>query len=242
MDGDIMMRMVIPAVRVNDCKRGTYMKKIISFSIIVASLLASRVAKGQGTVYLSNLGDPSTGSATVGSDSWLAASIVTGFNSSGYELNSIQLAMTDATGNPSDFRVMLYTAAIGASVLPGSNLGNLEGSANPSTAGTYTYAPTADIFLSPNSIYFIMLTADTIVANGAYGWTESTSYPNSNDGWFGGGAILHSNDGLDNWHPLGTYCQYALAATAIPEPTSAFLLLLGSGVLFYVRRAFQRES
>jgi hypothetical protein len=70
------------------------------------------------TAYLSNLGQSSTGSLAVGSDSWLAASFGTGTNEGGYELNSIQLAMTDASGNPSGFTVMIYTNGESGAIAP----------------------------------------------------------------------------------------------------------------------------
>jgi hypothetical protein len=44
-----------------------------------------------------------SGSPSVASDSWLAAEFGTGTDASGYVLNSVQLGMTDASGNPSGF-------------------------------------------------------------------------------------------------------------------------------------------
>jgi hypothetical protein len=94
--------------------------------------------------------------------------------------------------------------------------------------------------LLPNAGYFAVLTAGTAVADGAYELNESASYATSSGNWTGG-RPLHSNDDGLIWGLMGaTSFQFALTATAIPEPSSAFLLLLGSGVLIYVRRIFHR--
>ena len=85
--------------------KGTYLKKIII--VFVIGLLVQQITRAQGTIYLSNLG-PGLGFGGVGSNSWQATSFTAGNNVDGYLLNSIQLAMTDASGNPSGFSVMIY--------------------------------------------------------------------------------------------------------------------------------------
>lgn len=222
------------------------MKKIIT--VFVFALLASQVARSQGTLtYLSNLEQPSAGSLAIGSDSWYAALFFTGGNVGGYSLNSIQLAMTDASGSPSGFATMIYAQNpnISTAILPGSSLGTLNGSANPSTTGIYAYTPASNLTLSPSTAYFIVLTAGTTIANGAYEWSRVgiDSY-NPSGGWGViqgvSSGVYDSNDG-SSWHSISAaYPQFAITATAIPEPPSAFLLLLGSGVLLYVRRIFHR--
>jgi hypothetical protein len=162
------------------------MKNLIIGSVIaLASILAPQILKAQGTTFLSNLGQPSDGSNAVGSDSWLAALFFTGTNSSGYMLGSLQLAITDASGNPSGFTAMLYSALIGGGTFPGSSLGTLDGSLNPTTAGIYTFTPASNLTLSAETPYFIVLTAGTAVANGAYGWgyANTSTYNPSGRCW-----------------------------------------------------------
>src|ERR1035438_9179425 len=91
-------------------QKGLYMRKTIISGIIasVFGLLAPHIAQAQGTLYVSSLGLTSSGSASVGSDSWLATDIRTGTNAGGYLLNSVQLALADASGTPSGFTAMLY--------------------------------------------------------------------------------------------------------------------------------------
>jgi hypothetical protein len=189
---------------------------------------------------MSNLAQTPTGSDLVGGDSWLAVDVRTGTNVSGYMLNSIQLAMTDATGSPSAFTVMLYASIINPPIgyVPGSSLDTLNSSLSPVTAGTYTYTAPSDLTLLPSTHYFIVLTAGTAIASGAYDWSTTSIGSNSSynliGGWLGGGHF-YSSDGL-NWNLRNAYPQFAINATAIPEPSSSFLLSLGSGSLIYARR------
>jgi len=212
------------------------------FIITVAmALLVSQTARTQGTAYLSNLGQSSSGSNPVGSNSWDAVLFQAGNNASGYTLDSIQLGMADASGNPSDFTVMLYSAIVLAGSFPGSSLGTLDGSLNPTTAGIYTYVPGSSLTLSPNTLYYLVLTAGTAVSNGAYQWDYASSpayNPSDNWGWGNG---LRSSNGT-SWSLLGAYPndypQFAIDATAIPEPGILGLLGLGGfGFLWHRRKA-----
>jgi hypothetical protein len=126
-------------------------ENIINLIIIfVVALLAPQIAQAQGTItYLSNLGQASTGSNSVGSDSWLATDFGTGNNVGGHTLNSIQLALTDATGDPDDFTVMLYAAGllISGRPIPATSLITLNGPLNPASGGIYTYTPASNFIL-----------------------------------------------------------------------------------------------
>jgi hypothetical protein len=213
--------------------KGVLMKKIII--MFVVGLLAPQIVQAQGTTYLSNLGQLSIGSHAVASDSWLAADFFTGNNADGYVLNSVQLGMTDASGNPNGFTIMIYANSNPDTILPGSSLGTLSGSTDPVTAGTYTYAPASNLTLSPNADYFIVLTAGTAVANGAYDWSRAnTDTYNPSGSWRGGpGIFFTSSNGL-NWNLSSPYAQYAINATPIPEPSICGLSVL-SGLLFIWR-------
>jgi hypothetical protein len=216
------------------------MRKITIMSVV--ALLVSQLIQAQGTItYLSNLGQTSTGSNPVGSDSWLAAGFQTGNNVGGYMLDSIQLGMTNASGNPSDFTVMLYKPAGGGPPIPGSRLITLNGSLDPETAGIYTYTPSSNFNLLPNYRYFIVVTAGTTVADGAYEWSYAgaNSY-NPSDGWSNQGGVWTSNDGsISSWNSIASFPQFAIEAIAVPEPSPSWMLLLGGGIFIYVRRAFR---
>jgi hypothetical protein len=217
------------------------MKKIITRSMILTStLLVAQITQAQETTYLSSLSPTSTGAVSVGSNSWLAAEFVTGNNVGGYILNSVQLGMTDAVGSPNGFTAMIFNnkPILGGTGVPGSNIDTLSGSLNPVTAGTYTYNPTADFILSSSTGYYIVLTAGTAVANGAYEWSESAYPPNASIYWGAGNGVFESNNGASGWSPtpyLGI-AQFAINATAVPEPSSEILLGFGSLIFLWHRR------
>ena len=222
------------------------MKKIILFALpaLALGMLSPQIIQAQGTTYLSNLEQSSTGSQPVGSDSWLAVAFVPGTNAGGYVINSIQLTMSNASGNPSGFQVMLYRAGGGGGE-PGALLGTLNGSLNPVTAGIYTYTPTATLTLPIRGIYDIVLTAGTAVADGAYQWSGVGMNPfQGRDDWntlgaAGGFLTSSSNGSLLSWihNPLGSpFPQFAIDATAVPEPGVLSLFVLGGFLLVRHRR------
>lgn len=218
--------------------RATIIGGIIVFA---GALLTPQIVQAQGTVYLSNLDQAPVGSLTVGYPPWQAAGFFTGSNSSGYLLNNVQLAMTNASVNATNFSIMVYRES-SASVAPGGSLGNLDGSTNPMTAGIYTYIPALGFTLLPNSYYFIVLGAgfNPPVGLGHYGWnyTDSNAY-NPSGGWSITGFWTSSNSGA-GWTPsaVGNFPQYALNATAVPEPGVLSLFGLGGlGFLWQRRKA-----
>lgn len=211
---------------------------------LAVALSALQITQAQGTAtYLSNLGQPSSTNFSVGSDGWFAAGFSTGTNAGGYLLDSVQLAMADALGNPSSFTVMVYSNVFPIiGFFPGSLLATLNGSLSPVTGGIYTYTPASSLTLSPRTPYFIVLTAGTAIADGTYEWSATgvNSY-NRSGGWFSLGYSRTLVRG-SRWLPVaGTYAQFAVNATAIPEPGVLTLFFLGGlgglGFLWHRRRA-----
>ncbi len=220
---------------VYSCLMKTIINCIIGFAV---ALLAPQIVQAQGTMtHLSNLNQASAGSLAVGSDSWLAEVFRTGTNSSGYTLDSIQLELKDATGNPSGFTAMLYSQnPFGAS--PGNSLGTLDGSLNPVTGGIFTYTHASNLTLLPNNYYFIVLTAGTPVANGAYDWSYvgANAY-NPSGAWLTFADVWTSSDG-SSWNTTGDYGQFAINAISIPEPGVLGLFGMGGlGFLWHHRKS-----
>jgi PEP-CTERM motif len=209
------------------------MKNIIIFFAV--ALLSPHLVQAQGITYLSNLGQPSAGSDAVGSDSWDAVLFQTGNNTAGYTLDSVQLALADATGNPGGFTAMIYSVVWTSGPFPGSSLGTLAGSLSPISAGIYSYAPTTSFTLPPNTPYFLVLTAETAVSNGAYEWDYANSPSYNPIGGWGWGDAESSVDGT-SWNPRGSYFQFAINATAVPEPGVLSLLGLGGLCFLWHRR------
>jgi hypothetical protein len=210
--------------------------------LVLIWFLAPSQARAQGSVtYLSNLAQPSNGSAAVGSNSWIAATFFTGGNSGGYLVNSVQLAMNDSSGTASGFTVMIYAEgpSLGG-IIPGSRVGTLAGSENPSTAGIYTYNGGSSITLAPSTPYFIVITSATTVATSSYEWSLSgTDSYNPTGGWgviSGVSSGVYSSINGTSWTSLSaTYPQFAINATAAPEPGVVGLFALGGLVIGWRR-------
>ncbi len=224
-------------------KEGVYMKKTILVLVWAVGMSLPRVAPAQGTLYLSNLGSTSDGSAAIGSDAWIAQVFYTGNNPDGYALNSIQLLMNQASGSPSGIAVSIYSIV---GVSPGSSLGSLSGY-DPAAGGVFDYTA-SDITLSPSTGYCIVLTGATSAAQGSYFWSFSGfTSPNTispSDPWELRNVYYSSTDGL-NWtghgHGEGLgYSQVAVYATPVPEPSVDWLILIGGGGICFYRRISKR--
>lgn len=225
------------------------MKKLIT---LVIGLLAWQMVQAQGTVYLSNLNGLLYGYSPIASNCWSAVWFNTGPNAGGYMLDSVQLALNDASGNPSGFKAMIYSMVTnlpyGPPGPPDSMLAILDGSENPSTNGIYTYTSLSSLVLSPSTDYYIVLTADTPISSpiffdnspagasqtGCYSWKFTSFGFDSSGGWSSASPLIVSTNGL-SWRglPFGTP-QFAVTATPIPEPD--IFGLLGLGGLFFIRR------
>jgi hypothetical protein len=118
-----------------------------------------------------------------------------------------------------------------------SSVGTLNGSLTPVSSGIYTYTPSSSLTLKGNSPYFIVVTAGTALADGAYGWSLAGAPPyNPVSGWVEVGGIFTSSNGSSWPLPTDGYFQFAINATAVPEPSTLSLLALGGLFLVWHRR------
>lgn len=85
----------------------------------------------------------------------------------------------------------------------------------------------------------MVLTAATVVANGAFNWGLSAYPPSGSGGWGGADAMLRSADGITGWReplPYNGDPQLAIYATAVPEPGVLSLAIMGGLLLLRHRR------
>jgi hypothetical protein len=212
-------------------RNGGLMKLLLAVACGMGLLLPESAQTQGTTVYVSNLGQPSSGTFSVGSDSWLAWAFLTGADPGGYTLDAVQFAMANATGNPSGFRAMLYSEVSAKDPVPGTDLGTLSGSADPAAAGVFSYVPPSSLALAPNGLYFIVVTGGTPVGDGAFEWSVAGGAYQTGDGWVGtgifGGSEYESADG-STWTFPGEVLmpQLAISASVVPEPGTIVLTSL----------------
>lgn len=190
-------------------------------------------AHAQGTIYLSGLNQPTSGSLAVGNDAWAATWFQTGSAPGGYVLNSIHLSLDQASGNPSGFRVMIWDFPSAQPVV------TLAGP-DPSGGGEFAYAATG-VTLAPLKTYWFVVTAATPVVVGAYGWNYSPADPVGVERWLGGGVYMTSMNGVQWTRYPGQSPQFAVHATPIPEPGMLALGLCG-GTLWLAARGWRRTG
>jgi hypothetical protein len=128
----------------------------------------------------------------VEADGWFGQSFSMG--SSSATLSSVVLSMTadNAVVPTGNFFVSLYDAT-GAGSTPGASLLTLSGSANPATAGDYTY--TGSLLLAANTTYYVV--AGVSSGSGVYEWAAHSSEDNGTIGYsdsFNSGVTWNSDN------------------------------------------------
>ena len=186
-------------------------------------LFTALISRAQGTIDVSNLGDSVFGYSVGGG----SQSFQTGAASNGYSLNSITLLMGNWLGNASNFVVSIYNDNSGQF---GTSLATLNGNSDPETSGEYNYFA-SNLNLNPSTVYWIVANCESFSSGsffppGGYAWqlTASPDYTSS-DGW--------SINTAGNSPPLGNgFLQFAVNATAVPEPSTFALGGLCVGLIF----------
>jgi hypothetical protein len=165
----------------------------------------------------------------------------TGSDPLGYRLNSVTLHLGGATGNPGDFVLELYEGYLFGTNGP---IGEFVVTSNPTVAGLYYFDfADDDLILAPATRYMIVASAPDATGRtvSQYGWRQA-NFPTvtSGPGWLIIGPTF-SNNGGANWTSVRSEpFQFAIDATAIPEPTSILLAGLACAVMchhFRKRRA-----
>jgi hypothetical protein len=210
-----------------------------------STLLASQPA---GTTYVSNTGETNFGSYGVAGGDWLAQPFITGTSPGGYSLDAVDLVMGSGQPGVTNFQLGIYSTST-FNFKPAYNLETLTGDSNPFFSGIYTYT-SSGIILNPNTQYWIVASASNSSGNNgfsAYYWglTRDTVF-SSNDGWqipFGAThAVYYTAMKVWTLYSSDTYGtqQFAIEATAVPEPGLSALLSIG--LIFGLKRKVGREE
>ena len=179
-------------------------------------------------VIFDSLGSTVNGSVGAGSGVWWGQSFVVDANN--HTLTSVVLDISGMYGGAGgNFFVSIYNAT-GVSSTPGSSLATLIGSADPSSAGNYTYTPAGTLNLAANTTYYVV--AGVSSGSVTYIWNGSSSSPAT-------GSTIGSSDSFDQgatWFVPDTSLTLAMQVNAVPEPVNMALgifgVLLGGGQSF----------
>ncbi len=188
----------------------------------IAILLAPGFSRVKATTLSDNLSTANAGTEAVSGTNWVAASFST--DASAYRLESNTLSLANIT--PGSAELDLYSGA----GQPASMLAALTSplfytsSLSPST---FTGSGTA---LSPNSTYWLVLKAPS--GEFDWGWTDDPSGT--------GVGFTHtwgaSDDAGSTWFTADVQPMQlrvtATPASAIPEPGTSALILIGAAMLF----------
>lgn len=221
---------MMPGIMKRNASTLIFLLLIATFGIFAPGHLLAQI------LYVSNLADADDSGVACDGGSWDAAAFTTGGNPGGYSLDSVQIAIdgilvTDGSG----FTLSLYANNAGQ---PGTSLGVLSGSSNPSVAGTYTYTASS-LTLTASTSYWIVGQAATAFPNGSFLWgdTTSSSYTSSG-GWTINNATRDiSHDNGSTWTATSvSLLRFDVTATAVPEPQTLALAGLGLAAAFLHRR------
>jgi hypothetical protein len=197
--------------------------KLCKLSAAVAGLLALAVPSLRALTYIDNL-NQTTSSTNNLFQNWYGTQFTTDASAPFFSLDNITISVFSAASPGSPFTVNIFSDASGE---PGSVLGVLTGT-TPTGAGNFTFAATG-ITLSASTPYWVVvqvsgastyLIADTHSSTIGGTWLTTT----------GGDFSTNSGALWVNSDAFGDRNQYALNATAVPEP-SEYATMLGASAL-----------
>jgi hypothetical protein len=192
--------------------------KFLPFCAGIAVLLLSSICLPAAVIF-DNLNTPN-GSSSVMAGRWWAQSFTVG-SGSDYSLTSVILRMAAPLDTSGNFFVAIYDAA-GAGGVPRNNMGTLIGSANPATAGDYTY--TGSLSLSANTTYYVV--AGVSSGGGIYTWGYEAPLSIETGSTMG---YDRSMDQGVSWTPLSlTYAHnmQVNGLSAVPEPGQCAAMMI----------------
>ena len=218
---------------------------------LAALTFTGLTARANDNTVVSNLGEAYGGRSTIGYNkisnntfTWATAFTTWG---NAHMLKSVKAKFTNKQGNPTNFKVRLYTNSSG---VPGTEIVQLSGDAPDTTAGSpYTYTCSgSSCGLAANTVYHLVFSADgngNTNSNQAYRWnsttaTDETQTP-SNNGWSIGDDASRLRSSDSNWSTvLGVVGQFSvqakqttLAATNVTHDAATLTIADHSGAWYY---------
>lgn len=177
----------------------------------------------QAALTVSNLSETTDGYPyAVNSSLFWASSFTT--DSQAYNLDSIQLSIRSAESPSGGLQLSVWSGA----TEPGSSLGLLSGTDNPSP-GLNSYTASG-ISLAANTRYWMVVKVTS--GSGTYGFNTTTSLAQSGSWTIGNQPLQYLDiDGYRTWVAVDDPHQFAVYATPVPEPAAVMgvtsLVLVG---------------
>ncbi len=219
---------------------------------IAALTVVSACSPLRAAVVLSNMGQLSSGFGFgVGTNNptslpnlMRAVTFRTGLNPNGYWLNSVDLGMGGSTGSGlGSFQLQLFATA---PFLPTTSVGDfslIAATSDPIDDHPYTFAFTnQSLILTPQTYYAIVARSPSSTGPSVsqYGWRNTSGIDATSDpNWLIFDQLVNT-EGSSAWSSIrsGPY-QFAIDATAVPEPTQLCLFgcAMAAAVLFSRRRS-----
>lgn len=208
------------------------MRRFLGLALLALSVSIVTPARAD-VVVVSSITTPSSDGTQVRNSQWLADKFTTGSNLNLLTLSAIKIQFV-ASGGTGGYFVDIYTDSSGK---PGSLFAALTGSADPNTAGIFTYTPSGTVTLSASTTYWMVegSTSSTVNFQPTYVNTPS-SY--TNNGYTITGIYTYSANSGSSWSGGGSDgpTQYSIAVVPEPATFAGIAGVAGLGAAGYLRR------
>jgi hypothetical protein len=164
----------------------------------------------------------------------VAQMFVTGADE-GYSLTSVTIRAGDALINNGNFTLSLMGGPKGSPVF---TVAALDGSATPTPAGLFSYAPSSPVLLTPSTAYWIVAEVPVGAVQTGYLWSATDSVAATGlPGWTMGQMMgrLRISGGAAPWNPDASGFRALMeigVVAAVPEASPlALFLVVGSAAI-----------
>ncbi|WP_018411536.1 choice-of-anchor R domain-containing protein [Methyloversatilis thermotolerans] len=187
------------------------------------ALMASAEAAQADTLANTLDATASGASLSVSASDWLAISFQTGDVAYAGTGLLASLALSNVSGTPQLSLYSSYGDSYGSDLIPSSALATFSLSASDDDSTDFTLA---SVSLSAHTTYWLVLSSP---GSADWSWSADGSYD---------GVLASSDDAGDTWFTEGSLypVRFAVSTVAVPEPSSAALMLVGMTTLAGVAR------
>jgi hypothetical protein len=215
-------------------------------ALLLAALTLTPAASVQASVVTlaDNTGNTEFNTAFTTNSDWQAQAFTT--TATAYTITDVALLLSNSTATTGTFDLSIYDSA-GADGSPGAKVAAVRTAIDATTIGLTTAlydVSGLSISLSPNTQYYLAVTATALKESATYGieWSytdaiTSTGFPS---------AYSSSPDGGGKWTApefiTPSMMRIQAETSAVPEPSTYALLCISLGVVGYARRKLNAKD